>query len=75
MYPVIAHADQEKQARDKLAALEGRMGKKPNILIFLLDDVGWMDPGFNGGGIAVGNETPTMDRLANEGLLLNRNRE
>src|SRR5262249_249619 len=61
---------QEKQARDKLGALEGRIGKKPNILIFLLDDVGWMDPGFNGGGIAVGNETPTMDRLANEGLLL-----
>jgi hypothetical protein len=51
MYPVIAHPEQEKAARDKLAALEGRMGKKPNILIFLLDDVGWMDPGFNGGGI------------------------
>jgi arylsulfatase A-like enzyme len=29
-----------------------------------------MDPGFNGGGIAVGNETPTMDNLANEGLNL-----
>src|SRR4029077_8384249 len=47
-----------------------RTGKKPNILIFLLDDVGWLDPGFNGGGIAVGNETPTMDRLPNEGLPL-----
>ena len=70
MYPVIAHADQENQARQKLAALEKKFGKKPNILLFLLDDVGWMDPGFNGGGIAVGNETPTMDRLANEGLLL-----
>jgi arylsulfatase len=70
MYPVVAHPDQEQQARAKLAALQQRTGKKPNILIFLLDDVGWMDPGFNGGGIAVGNETPTMDRLANEGLLL-----
>ncbi|MBI1816341.1 MAG: sulfatase-like hydrolase/transferase [Deltaproteobacteria bacterium] len=70
MYPVIKHAEQEKQARDKLAALEKKTGKKPNILIFLLDDVGWMDMGFNGGGIAVGNETPTMDRLANEGLNL-----
>jgi arylsulfatase len=70
MYPVIAHAEQEKQARDKLAALERKTGKKPNILIFLLDDVGWMDPGFNGGGIAVGNETPNMDRLAAEGLNL-----
>jgi arylsulfatase len=70
MYPVVIHAEQERAARDKLAGLEQRMGKKPNILIFLLDDVGWMDPGFNGGGIAVGNETPTMDRLANGGLIL-----
>jgi len=70
MYPVIAHPAQEQQARDKLAALEKKAGKKPNILIFLLDDVGWMDPGFNGGGIAVGNETPNMDRLAAGGLVL-----
>jgi len=68
MYPVIAHPEQEQQARGKLAPLEGKTGKKPNFLVFLLDDVAWMDPGFNGGGIAVGNETPTMDKLANEGL-------
>jgi len=70
MYPVVPHPEQERQAREKLAALEKKTGKKPNILIFLLDDVGWMDPGFNGGGIAVGNETPTMDRLAAGGLVL-----
>lgn len=35
-----------------------------------MDDVGWIDPGFNGGGTAVGNDTPVMDRLAAEGLLL-----
>jgi arylsulfatase len=70
MYPVVPHPDQDRAARDKLAALERKTGKKPNMLFFLLDDVGWMDPGFNGGGIAVGNETPTMDKLANEGLLL-----
>jgi hypothetical protein len=27
-------------------------------------------PGFNGGGAALGNDTPVMDRLANEGLIL-----
>ncbi len=70
MYPVIAHPEQEKQAREKLAALEKKTGKKPNILIFLMDDVGWWDPGFNGGGIALGNETPVMDRLANNGLVM-----
>ncbi len=70
MYPVIEHPDQDKAAQDKLAALAAKTGKKPNILIFLLDDVGWGDPGFNGGGTAVGNATPNMDRLAAEGLLL-----
>jgi arylsulfatase len=70
MYPVIPHPAQEKQARDKLAALQAKTHKKPNILVFLMDDVGWMDPGFNGGGVAVGNATPTMDKLANEGLVL-----
>jgi arylsulfatase len=70
MYPVVAHPDQEKQARDKLAALQNKKGKRPNIITFLLDDVGWMDPGFNGGGVAVGNATPVMDKLANDGLVL-----
>lgn len=70
MYPVVRHPDLEKAARDKLAALEQKTGKKPNILIFLMDDVGWMDPGFNGGGVAIGNATPVMDKLASEGLLL-----
>jgi hypothetical protein len=68
MYPVIRHANKEKNADDKLAALAEKTGKKPNILIFLLDDVGWMDPGFNGGGVAVGNATPHMDKIAAEGL-------
>src|SRR5262245_19065193 len=63
MYPVMQHPEQDKAAQDKLAALQQKTGKRPNILIFLLDDVGWMDPGFNGGGVAVGNATPNMDKL------------
>lgn len=70
MYPVIQHPDQDKAVADRLAALAAKTGKKPNILIFLLDDVGWGDPGFNGGGVAVGNATPVMDKLAGEGLIL-----
>jgi arylsulfatase len=70
LYPAILHPEQDKKAREKLAALEKKFGKKPNILFFLMDDVGWMDPGFNGGGIAVGNETPVMDKLANNGLIM-----
>ncbi|MEW6351494.1 MAG: sulfatase-like hydrolase/transferase [Thermodesulfobacteriota bacterium] len=70
MEPVIVHAEQDAEARKKIADLEKRFGKKPNILIFIMDDVGWMDPGFNGGGEAVGNPTPHMDRLAHGGLVL-----
>ncbi|MFN9788431.1 MAG: hypothetical protein ACK54R_01735, partial [Pirellulaceae bacterium] len=34
--------------------------KPPNILIFLVDDLGWSDVGFHGGSIP----TPHIDRLA-----------
>jgi arylsulfatase len=70
MEPVVPHAQQANEARQKLAALERRFGKKPNILIFLLDDIGYADFGFTGGGIAVGNPTPDVDRIASEGLIL-----
>jgi arylsulfatase len=70
MEPAVLHPDQEAAARAKLAALEERTGKKPNIMVFLLDDVGYADFGFNGGGIAVGNPTPEVDALAAQGLIL-----
>jgi arylsulfatase A-like enzyme len=70
MYPVVPHPEQEQAAHAKLAELEKRFGTKPNVDIFIMADVGWMDPGFNGGGVAVGNDTPNMDRYASEGLNL-----
>ncbi|MBU0609281.1 MAG: sulfatase-like hydrolase/transferase [Armatimonadetes bacterium] len=70
MEPVIPHSDQQAEAQRKLAALEKKAGKKPNILIFVMDDVGWGDPGCYGGGLMAGAPTPNMDRLAREGLLL-----
>ena len=39
----------------------------PNILVFLADDMGWGQPGFNGGTEVA---TPHMDRIANEGVKL-----
>lgn len=44
--------------------------KRPNILIFLVDDMGWGDFGPYGGGVTYGAATPNVDRLANEGLVL-----
>lgn len=70
MEPVIPHEDQAAEAKKKLAALEKKTGKKPNILIFLMDNVGWGDLGINGGGLMVGAPTPNMDRLGREGLNL-----
>ncbi len=57
MEPVIEHPEQAAEAEKKLSELAERKGKKPNIVVFLMDDVGWMDFGFNGGGIAVGSRT------------------
>jgi arylsulfatase A-like enzyme len=61
---------QEEAAQKKLADYKKKFGKSPNILIFLMDDVGWGDPGCYGGGITVGAPTPNMDSLARAGLKL-----
>jgi arylsulfatase len=70
MEPVIDNPDQNNEARQKLDALRQRTGKRPNVVIFLLDDVGYSDFGFNGGGVAVGNDTPDVDRIADQSLIL-----
>ena len=41
---------------------------RPNIVFILADDMGWAQPGFNGGDPKL---TPNMDRLASEGMRLN----
>ena len=52
----------------KLAALEQKFGKKPNIIYILADDVGWGELGWQGGGKFRGTPTPTLDKLAMEGM-------
>ena len=55
----------------KLAALEKKFGKKPNIIYILTDDIGHGELGVQGGGAARGAPTPQLDRMAHEGLMLN----
>jgi arylsulfatase A-like enzyme len=40
--------------------------RKPNIVFFFIDDMGWTDVGFMGSD---NHETPNIDRLASEGLV------
>ena len=42
--------------------------ERPNVVIFLADDLGWADVGFRGGPI----DTPSIDRLARQGMELHR---
>jgi arylsulfatase len=69
--PQFVHADQAQLARERLAQYRERNnGRRPNVLVILMDDVGWGDFGCYGGGVAVGAPTPNIDRLARAGLLL-----
>src|SRR6476469_10622136 len=48
--------------------------QKPNIVLVLMDNLGWGELGVYGGGILRGAPTPRIDKLASEGLrLLNYN--
>lgn len=64
--PAIPHPTQDNEMQTKMK----KLGKKPNILIILIDDMGYGDIGAYGGGYAIGAPTPNMDRLAHEGLQL-----
>ena len=43
---------------------EAIAASKPNILFFLIDDLGWNDTSYQGSDI----ETPTIDKFAKEGI-------
>ncbi|CUH48991.1 MULTISPECIES: sulfatase-like hydrolase/transferase [Ruegeria] len=63
--------EEDKAIDTKLAELEARFGKKPNIIYILTDDIGYGELGVQGGGAARGMPTPNLDQLAYEGALLN----
>ncbi len=49
-----------------LVALNAADARKPNIILFLIDDLGWRDLGCQGSTFY---QTPNIDRLAKRGLL------
>ncbi|PKP10923.1 MAG: hypothetical protein CVU09_05225 [Bacteroidetes bacterium HGW-Bacteroidetes-4] len=50
-------------------SLDNIKGAKPNILIVLTDDMGYGDVGFNGNQMI---QTPTLDSLAKNGVVIDR---
>jgi arylsulfatase len=68
--PRFVLPERDRAAQEKLDAFVARNGKRPNVLMILMDDVGWGDFGCYGGGGAFGAPTPNIDRLAREGLLM-----
>jgi len=59
---------EDKKIDQRLAALEKKFGKKPNIIYVLADDVGWGEMGWQGGGKHRGTPTPELDKMAHEGM-------
>lgn len=68
--PVFVHAEQESAGLARLDDYVASNGRRPNILVILMDDVGWGDFGCYGGGAALGAPTPNIDRLAAGGVRL-----
>ena len=47
-----------------MQSLRAESNNRPNIVFIMADDLGWADPGFNGGD---GTLTPNMDKLSAQG--------
>ena len=59
---------EDKAIDKKLAKLEKRFGKKPNIIYILSDDIGWGELGSYLGGKLRGTPTPNLDNMAKQGM-------
>ena len=64
----VQWAAEDRQVDAKLAALRRKSGKRPNIIYILADDVGWGELGSYLGGKMMGRPTPTLDRMADQGM-------
>ncbi len=56
------------QAAPAAPAAQPPGGKKPNIILMVSDDFGYGDAGVYGGGIGRGMPTPSLDKMAQEGM-------
>ena len=52
-----------------MAASVATAGTRPNVIVMVADDLGWADVGFHGNTTI---DTPSLDRIAREGVQLDR---
>ena len=60
-------AQEDAALDERLAELEQKYGKRPNIVYILADDIGWGELGSYSGGILRGTPTPNLDAMAQQG--------
>jgi arylsulfatase len=65
-------AEENKGLDEKLAALEAKFGRKPNIIHVMWDDTAFGDVGIPAIQKVRGLETPTLNKMAAEGMLFTR---
>ena len=65
MEPAIIHPAQRAAAQKKIDAYKQKTGRNPNVLIFIVDDMGWGDIGANGGRAAhfLGDREGALEEL------------
>ena len=67
-----AWAEEDKQLEKRLADLQVKTGKKPNIIYFMWDDAAYGRVGHPMLSKITGIDTPNIDKMAQEGMTLTR---
>jgi len=67
-----AWAEEDKQLKKRLADLQAKTGKKPNIIYFMWDDAAYGRVGHPMLSKITGIDTPNIDKMAREGMTLTR---
>ena len=63
---------EDKALQKRLAALETKKGKRPNIIFFMWDDAAYGRVGHPMLSKLTGIDTPNIDKMAREGMILTR---
>ena len=66
--PQISSTSKQRNRHPQISSTSQQRNSQPHIIYFLADDLGWNDVGYHGSFV----KTPTIDRLAAEGVKLEK---